>query len=83
MNPIKLGWRQRFREWVENCYWSWRNCWDFRFGAYNDDIDRLAFFEELSFGHIQMKDEWLMLQPNFDPYNLSGRDPYYTHTLRK
>jgi len=24
-----------------------------------------------------------MSQPNFDPYNLSGRDPYYTYMMRK
>jgi len=24
-----------------------------------------------------------MSQPGFDPYNLSGRDPYYTYMMRK
>jgi hypothetical protein len=39
--------------------------------------------EELSSGYIQMLDEYLMSQPNFDPYNLSGRDPYYSYMMRK
>lgn len=48
-----------------------------------DNIDRLMFFEELSSGFMQMTDEWIMSQTNFDPYNLSGRDPYYTYMMRK
>jgi len=27
-------------------------------------------------------DEYRMSQPNFDPYNLSGRDPYYSYVLK-
>jgi hypothetical protein len=50
---------------------------------YNDNIDRCAFFEELNCGWYQMEDEYLMSQPGFDPYNLSGRDPYYTHMMSK
>jgi len=46
-----------------------------------DNIDRLAFFEELSAGYIEMNDEYMMNQPNFDPYNLSGRDPYYSYVM--
>jgi hypothetical protein len=60
-------------EWFSDAYWHWRNVFYFRFGEYNDDIDRLAFFEELCYGWIQMRDEHLMFQPNFDPYNLRGR----------
>jgi len=48
-----------------------------------DNIDRLAFFEELSAGYIEMQDEYMMNQPNFDPYNLSGRDPYYSYVMSK
>lgn len=69
--------------WIENSLWSWRNCIDFRFVNYNDNIDRCAFFEELNFGWIQMQDEYTMSQPNFDPYNLSGRDPYYSYMMKK
>ena len=68
-------------QWIEDSYWAWRNPWYFRFHKYENDIDRLAFFEELSLGYIQMQDEYLMSQPNFDPYNLSGRDPYYTYVM--
>jgi hypothetical protein len=70
------------KRWIEDVLWSWRNCINFRFINYNDNIDRLAFFEELSSGYMQMKDEYLMSQPNFDPYNLSGRDPYYSYVMR-
>ena len=48
-----------------------------------DNIDRLSFFEELSAGWIEMTDEYLMSQPDFDPYNLSGRDPYYSYVMSK
>jgi len=71
------------KQWIENTYWSWINCIDIRFVNYNDNIDRCAFFEELNLGWIQMQDEYIMSQPGFDPYNLSGRDPYYTYMMRK
>jgi hypothetical protein len=48
-----------------------------------DNIDRCAFFEELSAGWIEMEDEYIMSQPGFDPYNLSGRDSYYTYVMSK
>ena len=63
---------EKFKIWIENTLWSWRNCIDFRFVQYNDNIDRLAFFEELCYGWIQMRDEYIMSQPNFDPWNLGG-----------
>jgi len=69
------------KQWIENSLWSWKNCIDSRLNL-EDNIDRLSFFEELSSGFIQMKDEWIMSQPEFDPYNLSGRDPYYSYTMR-
>jgi len=69
------------KRWIENSLWSWKNCIDSRLNL-EDNIDRLSFFEELSNGFIQMKDEWIMKTPNFDPYNLSGRDPYYTYTMK-
>jgi len=49
----------------------------------DDDIDRLAFFEEMCAGHIEMQDNYLMSQPGFDPYNLSGRDSYYSEVMSK
>ena len=72
---------EKFKTWLENTLWSWKNCIDFRLEL-EDNIDRLAFFEELSLGYTQMKDEWIMTQSNFDPYNLSGRDPYYTYKMK-
>ena len=71
------------KKWFEDAWWSWGNCISFRFVNYNDNIDRCAFFEELNYGWSQMLDEYLMSQPNFDPYNLSGRDPYYSYMMRK
>lgn len=73
---------KRFKDWLENSWWSWRNCIGFRFD-YKDEIDRCAFFEELNLGWVQMRDKYIMSQPGFDPYNLSGRDPYYTYMMRK
>ena len=73
---------EKFRTWLETSLWSWRNCIEFWLDL-NDDIDPLAFFEELSLGYIQMQDEYLMSKPNFDPYNLSGRDPYYSYMIKK
>lgn len=40
--------------WLEETYWSVRNCITFRFDHYNDNIDRLAFFEELNLGWYEM-----------------------------
>jgi len=48
---------------------------------YNDDMDRYAFFDELNWGYHQMMDNYIMSQPGFDPYNLSGRDSYYTYVM--
>ena len=72
---------EKFKIWIEESLWSWRNCIDFRLQL-EDNIDRLAFFEELSIGSIQMHDEYLMSQPGFDPYNLSGRDSYYSYVMK-
>jgi hypothetical protein len=70
------------RQWIDDVYWSWKNCIDSRLNL-EDNIDRLMFFEELSSGFMQMNDEYLMSQPGFDPYNLSGRDPYYSEVLKR
>ena len=70
------------KKWFEDAWWSWGNCISFRFVDYDDNIDRCAFFEELNYGWCQMEDEYKMAQPNFDPYNLSGRDPYYSYVMK-
>lgn len=41
------------------------------------------FWESLNWGYIQMEDEFIMSQPGFDPYNLRGRDSYYSYVMRK
>ena len=44
----------QMRRWIEDALWSWSNCISFRFINYNDNIDRLAFFEELNNGWYHM-----------------------------
>jgi hypothetical protein len=70
------------RQWIDDVYWSWKNCIDARLEL-EDNIDRLMFFEELSSGFMQMRDEWMMSQPGFDPWNLEGRDVYYSYVMNK
>lgn len=48
-----------------------------------DNWGTSLFWEEINSGYYQMRDSYLMSQPNFDPYNLSGRDPYYTYVLQR
>ena len=70
------------KTWFEDAWWSWGNCIHFRLD-YNDRIDYCAFWEELNIGYYQMQDEYIMTQEGFDPYNLSGRDPYYSYVMSK
>jgi hypothetical protein len=70
------------KQWIEDAWWSWGCCIHSRFVDYNDNIDRCCFFEELNYGWYKMESDYTMSQPNFDPYNLSGRDPYYTYMMR-
>ena len=44
----------KLREWIIDTYWSIANCIAFRTQNYNDNIDRLAFFEELNNGWYHM-----------------------------
>ena len=78
---MRKSW-MKFVKWIEDCYWSWRNCIGFRLD-YNDRIDYCAFWEELNLVYYQMMDEYIMSQEGFDPYNLRGRDPYYTYIMSK
>jgi len=62
--------------WFEDSYWAWRNAWYYRFGSYEDSIDRRgAFFDEINLGWIEMQGELL------DPWNLRGRDTYYSYVM--
>jgi hypothetical protein len=63
-------------------FYSMSNAVYFRM-TLEDNIDRCAFFEELNAGWYEMRDEYIMSQPGFDPYNLSGRDPYYSYVMEK
>jgi hypothetical protein len=51
-------------------------CWK----SYRDD-EWVDFWEGINIGYTQIQDEYLMSQPGFDPYNLSGRDRFYTYVL--
>ena len=46
-----------------------------------DNIDRCAFFYELNCGWYEMNN--IDELEGKDPYNLSGRDPYYSYMMRK
>ena len=70
------------KKWFEYVWWSWECCIYSRFVDYNDNIDRCAFFCEINYGWCQMESEYRMSQPNFDPYNIRGRDSYYTYVMR-
>jgi len=39
------------------------------------------FWEALSIGWLNMESEYRMSQPGFDPYNLRGRDSYYSYIM--
>ena len=41
------------KTWFENAWWSWGNCIHFRFDNYEDNTDRLSFFEEINSGYYQ------------------------------
>ncbi len=71
------------KKWFEDAWWSWGCCIHSRFFDYNDNIDRCAFFEELSYGWYQMESDYRMSQPGFDPWNLRGRDVYYSYVMKK
>ena len=44
----------QMKRWIEDSLWAVRNCISFRTDHYTDNIDRLAFFEELNCGWYQM-----------------------------
>lgn len=45
-----------FATWIEDAWWAWANCIYFRFD-YNNEIDRCAFFEEISLGWHEMQNQ--------------------------
>ena len=53
-------------------------CWK----SYRDgEWSYVDFWEGINIGYTQIQDEYLMSQPGFDPYNLSGRDSFYTYVF--
>ena len=68
------------KTWIEDSWWSWGNAIHFRLDKYENNIDRCAFFYEISSGWHQMYDPDYL--DDRDPWNLSGRDPYYTYTMK-
>ena len=70
---------EKFKEWIEESLWAWRNCIDFRF-TLDDNIDRCSFFYELNIGWYDMYGDPEL--DSRDPYNLSGRDTYYSYVMK-
>ncbi len=59
------------KTWIEDVWWSWGNAIHFRLDRYEDNIDRCAFFYELSSGWYSM----------YDPDDMGVRDPHYVHMM--
>ena len=59
------------KSWVDNAWWSWGNAIHFRIDRYEDNIDRCAFFYEISSGWYDMYDQDDI--GDRDPWNLLGR----------
>ena len=68
------------KTWIEDAWWSWGNAIHFRFDMYEDNIDRCAFFYEISSGWYQMYDPDDI--GDRDLWNLGGRGPYYTYMMK-
>ena len=60
------------KSWFEDAWWSWGNAIHFRIDRYEDNIDRCAFFCEISSGWYQMYDPDYL--DDRDPWNLLGRN---------
>ena len=67
------------KTWIEDAWWSWGNAIHFRLDKYENNIDRCASFYELNIGWYEMYDPDYL--DDRDPWNLSGRDPYYTYMM--
>ena len=61
-------------------FWCIYNAIYFRLDKYEDNIDRCAFFYEINIGWYEMYDPDDI--GDRDPWNLSGRDPYYTYVMK-
>ena len=59
------------KTWIDDACWSWRNGFYFRFDRYEDNIDRCAFFYEISSGWYDIYDQDDI--GDRDPWNLLGR----------
>jgi hypothetical protein len=68
------------KTWIEDAWWSWGNAIHFRLDKYENNIDRCAFFYEINIGWYEMYDPDYL--DDIDPWNLSGRDPYYTYMMK-
>jgi len=73
MKPTKL------QEFLEG-FWCIYNAIYFRLDKYENNIDRCAFFYELNIGWYEMYDPDYL--DDRDPWNLLGRDPYYTYVMK-
>ena len=70
--------QSKLKQFLEG-FWCIYNAVYFRLDKYENNIDRCAFFYELSSGWYSMYDPDYL--DDRDPWNLSGRDPYYTYMM--
>ena len=59
------------KSWFEDAWWQWGNAIHFRIDRYEDNIDRCAFFYEISSGWYDMYNQDDI--GDRDPWNLLGR----------
>ncbi len=69
--------QSKLKQFLEG-FWCIYNAIYFRLDLV-DNIDRCAFFYELNIGWYEMYDPDYL--DDRDPWNLTGRDPYYTYMM--
>ena len=75
----KEYWQMTKWEWFLEGFSNFKYALD----CYNDGhkYGYYDFWEAINWGYIQMESEYRMSQPNYDPYNLRGRDSYYSYVM--
>jgi hypothetical protein len=71
--------QSKLKQFLEG-FWCIYNAVYFRLDKYENNIDRCAFFYEINIGWYEMYDPDYL--DDIDPWNLSGRDPYYTYMMK-
>jgi hypothetical protein len=72
--PVFLNkWIIGFSPIKHTIFWYWYRLINHSDYRLDDHIRSQDFWEELNIGSIQMRDQYIMKQPGFDPWNLRGR----------